>query len=538
MRVSACVLVLTLAVALVADEGHRHHASGVGELGKVTFPTSCTRDLQPDFERAVAMLHSFWYQEAEAAFRTIAEKDPDCAIAYWGVGMSLHHPLWAPASPAEVERGAAALEKAKAANKATPRERAYIEALSSVYDSAKASLAARNQAFAQSMEKVYKSYPDDVEAAIFYALALRSTADPTDKTYAVQRRVGAIIDPLFEKQPDHPGLAHYVIHNYDYPELAQRGLNAARRYAQIAPAAPHALHMPSHIFIRLGLWEDAIRSNIDSANAARAHFKKNGSKADLGEQLHAMDYLAYAYLQRGEVGKATSVWEELKTIKDADWSNFAAYHSATAIPARVTLETRRWADARNLPEPTYSGGSFWTLVANGHVYWARALGSARTGVPQQAHREIARLTELREKLASAGQKDGVAMVEILVLSARGWTAFAERKREEAVQLLRAAADLEDATDKHPVTPGAILPAREQFADMLAELGRHREALAAYEASLKVAPNRFNSLRGAAQAASAAGNSEQAARYAATLKQVAPNADPELLRKTSAAVAAK
>ncbi|MEO6120311.1 MAG: hypothetical protein ABIP12_06430, partial [Terriglobales bacterium] len=244
-RVIGILLSLSLSLALAADDQHKHHATQ-GELGKVKFATSCTRQVRPQFERAVAMLHSFWYDQAEAAFNQIAAKDPECAMAYWGIAMSLHHPLWSPASAAEVERGAVAIAKAQTAKKTSARERAFISALAAVYDPANKSLGARNKAFSTAMEKVYRAYPLDDEAAIFYALALRSTASPTDKSYAVQREVGKILDPLYRKQPHHPGLAHYVIHNYDYPELAQHGLQAARRYAQIAPAAPHALHMPSH----------------------------------------------------------------------------------------------------------------------------------------------------------------------------------------------------------------------------------------------------------------------------------------------------
>lgn len=527
LRASLLVIFLSLSYAvLVADDGGHHGHAADGKIGTVKFPTSCSPAVQPRFARAVAMLHSFWYDQAEVAFAEIAQREPDCAMAHWGVAMSLHHPLWSPATPAEVQRGAAAIARAQAARQATPRERAYITALATVYDPTVKSLGARNQAFAAAMEKVYRAYPEDPEAAIFYALALRSTAAPTDKSYAVQKQVGRILDPLFRRYPQHPGLAHYVIHNYDYPELAHLALDAARRYARIAPAAPHAQHMPSHIFIRLGLWPDAIRSNADAAAAGQRDFQQTGSQAALAEKLHAMDYLVYGYLQRGEVSKADALWAELKRITNADWSYFTAYHSASAIPARVTLETRRWSDAEALPEPAFTGGSYWTQVANGITHWARALGAARNGNPQKARQSIAGLEALRDQLQKAGQTDGEMTVEILVRSAQGWTAFAEKQTDVALERLRAAADLEDRTDKHPVTPGAVLPAREQLADLLLELNRPAEALAEYEASLKTAPNRYNSLRGAIRAASAAGQPKAAAKYNALLKKVAPKAETQ------------
>jgi len=526
LRASALVLALSLSFSArtSADDGQHAHDSH-GKVGTVKFPTSCSPAVQPRFERAVAMLHSFWYDQAELAFTQIAQHEPECAMAHWGVAMSLHHPLWSPATPAEVQRGAAAIARAQAARHATPRERAYITALASVYDPALKSLGDRNQAFAMAMEKVSRAYPDDTEAAIFYALALRSTAAPTDKSYAVQKQVGRILDPLYRRQPQHPGLAHYVIHNYDYPELAHLALDAARRYAKVAPAAPHAQHMPSHIFIRLGLWPDAIRSNRDSAAAGHRNFVESGSQAALAEKLHAMDYLVYGYLQRGEIAQATALWDELRRT-NADWGYFSAYYAAAAIPARVTLETRRWSDAESLPEPAFTGGSYWTQVANGITHWARALGAARNGNVAQARKGIAALETLRSQLQSAGHTDGEMTVEILVRSAQGWTALAEKKTDVALERLRAAADLEDRTDKHPVTPGAVLPAREQLADLLLELGRPADALAEYEASLKTAPNRYNSLRGAIRAAQAAGQPKAAAKYNALLRKVAPKAEVE------------
>ncbi len=527
--------VVCLVPFAVADEGHDHGPAS-GKLGTVKFPVSCDKSVQKDFERAVAMLHSFWYDEAEKAFAGVAAKDPECAMAYWGVATSLHHPLWAPPPAAVLEKGSAAVAKARAAKEQTPRERGYIDAIARVYDGdAGRSFAERNQAWAQGMEQVHRANPDDREAEIFYLLALRSTASNSDKTYAIQRKVGPRLEQLWKEMPDHPGLAHYIIHTYDYPELAEEGLDAARRYAKIAPEAPHALHMPSHIFTRVGMWPDSIASNTASANAARGNAAKSRSGMSISEELHAMDYLVYAYLQRGEQAQARKIWNDMKAI-DADWTIFSATYAGAAIPARCTVETRRWAEAKALPEPKFSGGTYWTDVANGIVYWARAMGAARTSDVEAARANIAKLESLRDGLQKAKKQDGADTVEIMRLEAAGWTAFAAGQKEEALQTLRSAADLEDRTDKHPVTPGAVLPAREQLADALMESGKPAEALAEYKASLKTAPNRFNSLLGAARAADAAGNGAEAKQLYGKLKEIAPHADAEMLGSASKYVA--
>ncbi|HEX9112522.1 MAG TPA: hypothetical protein VF845_13665 [Terriglobales bacterium] len=534
VAVLLCIVPLSPALA---DEGHEHGPAG-GKLGTVKFPTSCDQSVQKDFERAVAMLHSFWYDESEKAFSAIAAKDPECAMAYWGVAMSLHHPLWAPASAAVLEKGTTAVTKARAAKKQTTRERGYIDAIARVYEGdEKRSFDDRNKAWAAAMEEVHHANPDDREAEIFYLLALRSTAPNGDRTYAIQRKVGPQLEKLFLEQPNHPGLPHYIIHTYDYPGLAEQGLDAARRYAKVAPEAPHALHMPSHIFVRLGMWPDAISSNVASAAAGRANAAQTGSAAAVSEQLHAMDYLVYAHLQRGEQAEARKVWDELKNTQ-ADWKIFSAAYAASAIPVRCTIETRHWVEARALPEPTFTGGSYWTDVANGITYWARAVGAARSRDLEAAHANIAKLESIRDALLQAKKQDGADTIEIMRLQAAGWTAFAAGQKDEALRLLRASADLEDRTDKHPVTPGPVLPAREQLADLLAELHRPGEALTEYKASLQTSPNRFNSLLGAARSAEVAGNSAEAKQFYTKLGQIAPNADPELLRNSNQSVAAK
>jgi len=316
------------------------------------------------------------------------------------------------------------------------------------------------------------------------------------------------------------------------------GLDAARRYAKIAPDAAHALHMPSHIFTRLGLWQDSIQSNTDSARVGRANYARSHNPAPLSEQLHAMDYLTYAYLQRGEVASAKKLLDELNGMKGEEFKIFSASYAASSIPSRFAVETHRWSEARDIPEPSFAGESYWTEVANSIVYWARSLGASRTGQVDRARADLAKIEGLRDKLLQSKKQDGADTIEVMRLSAAGWIASADGKKDEAVRLLREAADLEDRTDKHPVTPGAVAPAREQLADLLAETGKPAEALAEYETSLKTAPNRFNGLSGAARAAKASGNNEKAKQYYAKLLEVAPNADAQLLQDTKEYMAAR
>ena len=523
------LLVSLLCFPAAADEQHQH-GPVTGKLGDVTFETSCDKSVAKDFRRAVAMLHSFWYSGAETAFGEIAKKDPECAMAYWGIAMSAYHPLWAVPTTPELQRGRAALAKARNAKRQTAREREWIEAIARPLElDGKIPLIERNKAWAAGMEKVHSANPADTEAEIYYLLARLSTASPSDKSYAVQKAIGPRLEQLFAKYPTHPGLPHYVIHTYDYPELAPRALDAARRYASIAPESAHALHMPSHIFTRLGLWQDSIRSNIDSANAARRDFRSSQSPYALGEQLHAMDYLTYGYIQRGEVDAARRILAEMKALGPIDRPVFAGVYASAAIPARYFIETHQWKDARDLPEPGFTGESYWTEVANAIVFWTRSLGAARTGQLDRARADVEKMRALREKLVQSKRQDGADTIEVLRLSASAWIAFAAGQPAEAERLMRASADLEDRTEKHPVTPGAVLPAREQLADLLAQTGRPAEALREYRASLATAPNRLNGLLGAARAAERAGNKEAAAEYYAKVLQVAPKADPKLLK---------
>ncbi len=519
-------LVAALAVAMLAAPGaraqehdHAHHHAGAAELGKVSFPTSCRPETRQDFERAVAHLHSFGYEDARAAFTAVAERDPACAMAQWGIAMSWYHPIWAPPAAAELAAGRAAAEKAIAAQGgATPREQGYVAAIAAFYrDADRLDHRTRAAAYRAAMEELARRHPEDHEAAIFHALALLGTAPPSDTTYAQQKRAAEILDALLPAAPEHPGIAHYVIHSFDYPELASLALPAARSYAKIAPASPHALHMPSHIFTRLGLWQESIDSNLASQAAAEQRVAASHPGAASFDALHALDYLEYAYLQTCQEEKAREVLARAAAARSFDEANFAAGYALAAVPARWTLERRRWAEAAALAPPAASLPWERFPYALALHHFARALGAARSGDSAGARAALAELERVGATLRGAppaGPYDWTGQVEALRLAAAGWVARAETQDAEAVRLLTAAAELEDRVGKHPVSPGAVLPARELLADLLLELGRPDEALAQYDAVLRAAPNRFNALFGAARAAQGAGKAEVARdRYA-------------------------
>jgi len=509
-----------LAVApAAADDVHDQHQHARPEkLGTVSFPTSCAPAVQARFVRAVALLHSFWYEEAEKAFGEVAAADPSCAIAQWGVAMSLYHPIWSPPTAAELKRGQDAVAKARAAAAKTERERDYVAAIEAFFkDADTVDHRTRAVAYGRAMERLAERYPDDREASIFYALVLVGTASPADKTYANQKKAGAILNRVLPAQPDHPGVAHYLIHSFDYPELAELALPAARSYSKIAESSPHALHMPSHIFVRLGLWDDAIRSNVDSAAAARAHCDKTHPGATSFDELHAVDYLTYAYLQEGRDADALRMVERVRQVDKLDNAQFAAAYALAAVPARYALERGRWAEAASLEvaPASFPWASF--PYAEAITHFARAIGAARSGDITRARQAVERLAALRQAAIDAKIGYWPEQIEIQRRAAAGWLARAEGRNDEALDLLKQAADLEATTDKHPVTPGAVLPARELRADLLMDLGRPAEALAEYEASLKVAPKRRYALAGAARAADAAGQGEKAKALKASLK---------------------
>ncbi len=513
------------------DAQHEHHAASAETLGKVHFPVSCNPTAQKEFDQAIAMLHSFWYQMAEKTFTAVTQADSNCAMAYWGIAMSLYHPLWEPPNPATLQKGLAAVEKGTAIGAKTPRERDYIAAIGAYYSGFdKLDHHTRAVAYEKTMEQLHLRYADDLEAAVFYALALLSTAPPTDKTYANQKKAAAILDKVFAVEPDHPGVAHYFIHAYDSPALAHLALPAARRYAKIAPTVPHALHMPSHIFTRLGLWQDSIQSNLAAAAAARKYGAETQMAGAWDQQLHPMDYLIYAYLQGAQDVEAKRVLHELSTIQKGDPANLTSGYAFAAIPARYALERRQWSEAAALE---LRPASFpWSRYpwAEATTYFARAVGAARSGHPADAQKELEKIEALHKVLVEAKEAYWADEVEILRLESAAWIAHAKGKNDEAAQWMRAAANLEDSTEKHPVTPGSILPAREQLADLLLALRQPAAALREYEASLRNAPSRFNSLYGAARSAELSGDRTKAREYYAQLIDVSKLADgdrPEL-----------
>ena len=527
LAIPVVAFLISGAASVLADTGHVHKEGDPTKLGKVHFPISCGAATQKEFDVALAMLHSFWYAKAEKAFSDIAAASPDCAMAHWGVAMSRFHQLWYAPPPDDRKAGAAAVEAARAARRKTKGESDWIETLAVYFkDSETVDHVTRFLAYEKAMADLAAKYPKDREASISYALTLNGVALalPPDKTYARQKKAGEILGPIFREMPQHPGVAHYIIHSYDFPTLADRGLDAARRYSKIAQDSPHALHMPSHIFTRLGLWEDSIRSNIDSATAARKDVERSMPGARSFDELHAMDYLAYAYLQAGRDGEARKVLEDAARAETFDKENFAAAYALTAIPARLALERRDWGAATSiaLRPATFPWGKFPYTEAT--VVFARATGFARSGHAASARTEVERLEKLRDSLKNAGNAFWADTVEITRLESAAWLARSEKRDAEAVGLMRSAAALEESTDKHPVTPGPILPAREQLGDLLLELGRPAEALVEYRADLAASPNRLNGLYGAARAARLSGDGRAARGFYEKLIALLARAD--------------
>lgn len=533
MKLSKLVLTFLLGCALCASanaqEPHQHqHEHGDHEvLGQVNFRVSCSAAAQKQFNRADALLHSFGYEQAEKAFSEVLATDPGCVMAYWGLAMTQYHPIWAPPTKAELKKGLAAVEKARSMTINTDRERDYIAAIEAFYkDHEKIDHPTRTTAYETAMEQVFARYPDDREAAIFYALSLLGTATsrPVDKTFTKQKRAVEILNNILSREPNHPGITHYIIHSYDYPQLASLALPAARNYAKIAPSSPHALHMPTHIFTRLGLWQESIQSNIASANAAKRLVAINHPGSGSFDQLHAMDYLIYGYLQIGQDQKAKQVLDELKTIDKLDGYELAAAYSFAAVPARYAIERGRWTDAAKLT--IYPANFPWDRFphAEAITYFARAVGSARSGDPTSARKDVERLETLLKTLIASKDPYWPTQVEIQKKTAEAWIAKAESRNEDAVKIMRAAAELEDSTDKHPVTPGAILPAHELLGDLLLELGRPTEALKEYESSLLTSPNRFKGLYSAGRAAELGGDQKKAREFYLKLVAVCEKAD--------------
>jgi len=483
------------------------------EFGTVSFATSCSEKTKKDFDLAMALLHSFEYDEAEKVFAKIIDEEPACPMAYWGVAMSNYHPLWAPPSQPELEKGSKAIAVAQSVTQQSKRESDYIDAMAAFYkDWNKTDHRTRSLNYKSLMEKIYAAYPDDKEASIFYALALTATADPADKSYMNQKKAYNILTALYPGKPDHPGIVHYIIHSYDYPGLAELALPAARKYASIAPSSAHALHMPSHIFTRLGLWDDCIKSNIAAVASAKCYAETAGIKGHWDEELHGLDYLVYAYLQKGDNELAKKQWDYLKTINEVQPFNFKVAYAFAAIPARYVMENKLWKEAAGLQvhNEKFAWQNFPRQQAI--IHFARALGAAHTGDPDAARTELKKLNNLYDTLMAKKDSYNANQVMIQVKTAEAWILFKTGKNNEAIQLMGVAAAMEDKTEKHPVTPGEVIPARELLADMLLEMNRPAEALQAYEEALEKQPNRFNGLYGAASSAAKSNNIEKANTY--------------------------
>lgn len=505
-----------LAAAALAAQPHDHELAP--RLGQLTFESSCSPAAHMALVQGLEWLHSFEYARAEKQFSAAAAADPGCGIAHWGVAMSYYHPLWAAPTPTELQKGMAAIAQARSVGARSQRESDYIAALQTFYGGAPGvDHKTRVLAYSDAMAVLHRKYPADHEAALFYALSLIAAGTiQRDPTFAREKQAGAIINEVLAAEPDHPGVWHYMIHSFDYPALARLALPAARRYASVAPDSAHAQHMPSHIFTRLGLWDESIKSNQAAEASAVEYERSSGMAGVWDQQLHAMDYLAYAYLQTGRDADLAALVDRLNRIRQADPPSPTVAYAVTAIPARAVLERRQWSDAAKLELP--DGLRNLQALANhkwaiGNIHFARAVGAARSGDLSEARAEIAQLTALERALVVApGEYDWRKQIAIERQIAEAWLVKGEHRDTDAERIMRAAADLDDATEKHPVTPGAILPAREQLGELLLELNRPADALREYEASLTRAPRRLAGLYGAARAAQRTGKNDTARRY--------------------------
>jgi tetratricopeptide (TPR) repeat protein len=535
-------LAIAMAAAAAIPGGALAHSddtatgrSSTEGLGRVLFETSCTPEAQRQFERALAMLHSFFFPETVKAFSAIPETDPGCAIAYWGIAISQRpNPLVGPFDAATLKRGLDAVQKGKAIGAKTERERDWLAALEEFYkDYDKVDQDTRAKNYEKAMAALSKKYPDDVEAKIFYALALNETFD--HKTMDNLVEAIAILEPIDKRYPDHPGVTHYLIHSYDFPALADRGIPAADKYAKIAPAAPHAQHMPSHIYTMVGMWEASITSNRRSVEVARDYAVKTNLDGTLAGVPHAFDFMQYAYLQLGQDQKAKAVVAESAGVKKVIGPQIAGATARAAVPARYALERQDWRAAASL-QPLGTA----VPAAEAITHFARAMGAARSGDAVAAQPDIAKLKELRTGLEEANQGYWAGQVEIQVLAAQAWAAQGEGKSAEALKFSRAAADLEDSSEKHVAMENRLYPMRELLGDMLMDQGQPRDALKAYEASMRNARERLRGYYGAGRAAEASGDTNKARRYYTELVRLTRNADTERpeLRTARQALAAR
>ena len=534
-RQRICVLFLAAALfALPIQPGARADAgpAAAKASGEVNFQISCGPAVQKTFKEAVWTLHSFWYPEALKGFTAVTEAEPGCAMGYWGIAMSHWYPLWFPPSPAALKAGAEAVEKAVAAGPKTEREKDYIAAIAAFYrDSDKLDHQTRAVAYEKAMEQVYLRYPEDREAAVFYGLALNASALPTDKTYANKRKAAEILNKVWAEQPNHPGVVHYLIHSDDSAQFAAAGLDAAICYSKIAPDVPHALHMPSHIFTRLGMWQQSIDSNRAAHAAAVAYVRKTlGPESFDSETVHTMDYLEYAYLQTAQDRGAKEVVDELTSFRQSAAPNLPTAYAVAAIPVRFALERRDWHAAASLSAPAIGFPLERFPWAEAMLSFARSLGAAQTGDIPGAQAEIAKLQSLENKLLEAKDSYWANQVEVQRLGAAGILAHVQGDDKKAIELARAAADLDATMDKHPATPAAVLPARELLADLLLELNEPGAALKEYEQALRNDPNRFRSILGKARAAKQLGDiaaSRDAYQKLVALSTSAVSERPEL-----------
>ncbi len=539
-RAARCIVAL-LAMAYTTGPAPAQSVGGeVSGAGRVRFRISCDEAVRADFDRAVAFLHSFEYPESEKAFRAILKKSPDCAMARWGIAMSLWHPLWAPPHRTNLIAGMAVLKGAGDAAR-TKREAAYLSAIEAFYDGHdEIPHSKRAHAYRDRMESVYRANLDDPEAAVFYALSLLAAADPTDKSYAKQFKAAGLLNWVRNDQPHHPGVLHYLLHSYDFPGLAHLALPAAQIYAEVAPASTHAQHMPSHIFTRLGLWERSLASNHDSTASAEHYTEQAKLPGYYDEGMHSMDYLLYALLQTARDEEAHRHLEALANIGKVSAENFKVAYTYAAAPARYALERRQWTEASaiKLAPEDFPWEEFpW---ARSIVHFARGIGAARSQKLGVARAELTVLREIRDSLDAATLPYWREEVFVHADAVESWIALGEGAKERALQLARAAADREDAVDKHPVTPGETIPARELLADLLMELDRSEDALSEYQEVLRSSPNRLNTMLGAARAASRLGRRALArSYYSRALEQAEPGNDERLsLREARAATSDK
>ncbi len=497
------------------------------EFGIVNFDIDANEKVQDDFNTAVELLHSFEYDESEKVFAKIIDESPSCAMAYWGVAMCNFHPLWEPPTDGELKKGSMAISIANSITRRSERASAYINAVAAYYkDWNKTNPKARCVHFEKAMEQLHDQYPNDKEAAVFYALALDASADPMDKGYAHQKKAGEILNNLYASNPNHPGIIHYIIHTYDYPGIAGLGLAAARKYAGVAPSSAHALHMPSHIFTRLGLWDESIQSNTRSVEAAQCYAQSTGIKAHWDEELHGLDYLIYAYLQKGDNKSASKELTYLATIQKVSPANAKVAYSFAASPCRWVLENKNWGEAARLPSLpiSFSWSKFpWQEAI---LHFTRLLGSAHTGDARGAGSELSVLDTLYNDLKQQKDAYKAKQVEIQIVAGKAWIANMKGEKMKAADLMKTAADMEDSISKPPVTPGEVLPARELYADLLLDNNQNEAAFQAYETVLQKSPNRFNSLVGAGRSAEKLGQTSTAVRY---YKQLIAMADPNTNR---------